>query len=422
LSAKSIDEIYTNIKDTIGKMKSKVFSFDYFIRNPKLESFVHKRWAFKMLHLNYTIDEDDIADLSFSVKLCFMNYGVNADYKDTIMTKEKITYSFEFYTDEDLKNKYNQRDFEYSDEFIKIRFSYDKAENKDLSIHHICDYVLDESRKCFYRHNGNVYNFFGLLNNWIRKQSYLELINQCKQFYSTQQIKNWFYKNLLEPTMTPIYLDKANNEITDLVNLAPLNVNSTKLDNLHVNLNGVVNEIKNNKNDFTNSLMMMDSTQDEPPNNVLPSEKEQIMTREIENLTKFNSEMVNEINSWKLKFEEAIRNNKTKADEISAIKIHLEQQIAEKNCLLSNMAMLNSRNQQSQMESSNTKLIEKALCEQTEIAQQLECVVAEKTAWIEKLKIEMMELTQQLEFVIAEKNACIERLQQEIHLLKSKSE
>ena len=102
---------------------------------------------------------------------------------------------------------FNQRDFEFSDEFVTIRRTFDKSENKELYIHHICEYVMDESKKSFYKQNGSIYHFFGLLNNWIMKNSYQKFIDVCKTFYSTTQIKNWFYQNLADKTMQVIYLD-----------------------------------------------------------------------------------------------------------------------------------------------------------------------------------------------------------------------
>ena len=117
---------------------------------------------------------------------------------------------------------FNQRVFEFSDEFVTIRRTYDKSDNKDLSIHHICEYVMYESKKSFYKQNGSIYNYFGLLNNWIIKNSYQKFIDICKTFYSTIQIKNWFYQNLTDKTMQVIYLDKKNNEIKNLVKLGSI--------------------------------------------------------------------------------------------------------------------------------------------------------------------------------------------------------
>ena len=46
---------------------------DFYKNNPKLESFVYKRFHYKMDKLEYNIESEDISDISFSVK-SFKNY------------------------------------------------------------------------------------------------------------------------------------------------------------------------------------------------------------------------------------------------------------------------------------------------------------------------------------------------------------
>ena len=215
LNMKTTAEVSNNLKETIGEMKSKVFSYDYYCKNAKLESFVHKRFAFKMLKLEYTIEEDDLTDLSFSVKSSFFKYGINLEFNETIISREKITYTFEFYTDQDLMIKFNERDLEFSDDFVKIRLTYDKSNNKKIAIHHICDFVIEESKKCFYKYNNsnNKYSFFNRLNKWITSNPYENFIEACKDLYSTTQIKNWIYRTLADEDIQIIHLDKSNNEI-----------------------------------------------------------------------------------------------------------------------------------------------------------------------------------------------------------------
>jgi hypothetical protein len=215
LNMKSIIEVSNNLKETIGEMKSNSFSYDYFIKNPKLESFVYKRFAFKMIKLEYTIEEEDLTDLSFEVKACFFKYGINLEFNETIISKEKITYTFEFYNDQELMIKFNERDLEYSDNFVNIRLTYDNSDNKELSIHHICDYVFEESKKCFYRliNSNQTFNFYNKLNDWIITETYEKFVEVCKGFYSTTQIKNWIYRILSNNQIEIIYLDKHNKEI-----------------------------------------------------------------------------------------------------------------------------------------------------------------------------------------------------------------
>lgn len=233
LNSKSTIQVANNLKDTIGEMKSKVFSYDYFIKNPKLESFVHKRFAFKMLKLEYTIEEEDLTDLSFGVKACFFKYGINLEFNETILSREKLTYTFEFYNDQELMIKFNERDLEFSDDFVKIRLTYDSSDNKQISINHICDYVLEESKKCFYRPIGSTqyFSFYNKLNDWIISEPYEKFIEVCKGFFSTIQIKNWIYRTLSNDQIEIIHLDKNNNEIKkDVVsNVQPIKETKTEL-------------------------------------------------------------------------------------------------------------------------------------------------------------------------------------------------
>lgn len=234
LNMKTTSEVSNNLKETIGEMKSKVFSYDYYCKNAKLESFVHKRFAFKMLKLEYTIEEDDLSDLSFSVKSSFFKYGINLEFNETIISREKITYTFEFYTDQDLMIKFNERDLEFSDDFVKIRLTYDKSNNKNIAIHHICDFVIEESKKCFYKYNNsnNKYSFFNRLNKWITSNPYEDFIEACKDLYSTTQIKNWIYRTLADEDMQIIHLDKSNNEIkSDIENNCIIKPSKIELNN-----------------------------------------------------------------------------------------------------------------------------------------------------------------------------------------------
>ena len=61
-------------------MESNVFNYDSYKHNMKLESFVYKRFEFKMLKLEYTIDTEDISDISFFVKSCFNMFGINISF------------------------------------------------------------------------------------------------------------------------------------------------------------------------------------------------------------------------------------------------------------------------------------------------------------------------------------------------------
>jgi hypothetical protein len=253
LTLKNIDDVYANIKETISKMKSNVFSYNYFVNNQKLESFVHKRFVFKMITLQYTIEQDDIADLSFSVKSCFSQYGISLDFNETIISREKINYTFEFFSDDELTVRFNQRDLEFYDEFVKLRYSYDNSNQPHIMIHHIADFVLELAKKCFFIYNRIRFNYWEKLNQWIVAHSYDEFIKVCETFYSSAQIKSWIYTNLTEPDMRIIYLDKYNHIINSRIDFESSHSNS--------DLKSIVRQIdirKNNKqiSNWGNSMYM----------------------------------------------------------------------------------------------------------------------------------------------------------------------
>jgi hypothetical protein len=449
LESKTTTDVCDNIRETIGQMKSKVFSYDYFIKNQKLESFVHKRFAFKMSKLEYTIEEDDISDLSFGVKACFMDYGINLDYTETVITREKISYTFIFYPDEDLRMVFNQRDFELTDEFVTIRRTYEKSDNKDLSIHHICEYVMEESKKSFYKQNGSIYHFFGLLNNWIMNDSYKKFIDVCRTFYSTIQIKNWFYLNLTDATMQVIYLDKKNNEIKNLVKLGVVknkkptinrfnsfvmddtssesyNVESTDLEQTDVLANIIVNlenEKQSNRNYMmlrqqTNPITAPTSSPSTEPNeqNLLKKENEELkniimtlenkLTEENGNLTrKFKYELN------QLAMENVNLNNKilVKESETNAIKIHLEQVTAEKNRFIENLKEANSTNTDQQ---TNSKNDEKILVENQNLKMK-ECELTEQVNMLKQKCAEHEKINMDLNIKLDERNILLEQIEQE---------
>jgi hypothetical protein len=225
LKSKNISEIENEIKNKLGKMKSNVFNYEFYKNNPKLESFVYKRFEFKMLKLEYTIDTEDISDISFLVKSSFIDYGINISFENIINYIEHIKYTLEFFTDKELKMEYFNARRSETDPFFFIREQYECLTDKNSAVHYISEYVTKLVKNCYYKVLGGCgkkYNFSNKLTEFIKNNEDGVFESICHQFRSTLQIKNWIYKNLSEPTFE-ILLDEDN----ILVNKQKFNKNKT---------------------------------------------------------------------------------------------------------------------------------------------------------------------------------------------------
>ena len=182
LNSQSKEEVDINILNSLSKMKSNVFSYDYYKNSSKLESFVYKRYIFKMVHLEYTIDVEDISDKSFIVKFYLMTYGLGFSFDKNNSYTETITFTFDFFSDKELRIQLLENVRQETDDFINIREVYDESLNKDLAVHYIANYV----------HNvANEINCKKLLNKWIFKNDIKKFYKVCHQFTNSIQIKNW---------------------------------------------------------------------------------------------------------------------------------------------------------------------------------------------------------------------------------------
>lgn len=180
LKSNNLKEVEENIKDKMGTMNSNVFNYDFYKNSIKLESFVYKRFEFKMLNLEYTIETDDISELSFSTKAAFMDVGLKLLFDKNIIYNEKITYTLEFFTDIELKKEFGKIKRDHLDPFYSIRELYDLMEDKDKAVHLICEYTMELANK--YKYN---------LSDFIIKSEAGFFESICHHFQSTSQIKNW---------------------------------------------------------------------------------------------------------------------------------------------------------------------------------------------------------------------------------------
>ena len=208
LISKNIIELNKNIKEKMDNMESKVFSYDFYKFNPKLESFVYKRFEFKMSKLEYTIESDDISEISLAVKAYFMEYGLNISYDKNLSISEKFTYILEFYTDTELSEIYEKRKYDYErsikDPFYSIRKSYENWTDKKMAVNEIFEYMLKLVKQCYAQSIINdknmfiYYNMENLFKYLLQSKPTNFFEEACHEFTHTTQIKLWIEKLLTE--------------------------------------------------------------------------------------------------------------------------------------------------------------------------------------------------------------------------------
>ena len=222
----SINDVENRIKNELGQMSSNIFNIDFYKKNPKLESFVYKRFQYKMNRLEYNIESDDISDISFSVKSTFMDYGLNISFDKNVIYSEKIGFILDFYTHDELKKENSNVKNEFNDKLMALRLDYDECDtdiNKKKVAKQIIDYIITISKECDYTINGKnnqssnlyskkLYDYLKDINN------HNELEEICVNFHTTDQIKNWIYTTFYDkehepfsPFMHSIRTNKGNN-------------------------------------------------------------------------------------------------------------------------------------------------------------------------------------------------------------------
>jgi hypothetical protein len=198
ITSSDLNEFDDNIKQTLSALKSNIFNYDYYKKNSKLELFVYKRFEYKMSSLEYTIETDDISDKSFAIKSCFMDYGLGINVDKNTSYTEKISYTFHFYNDKEIRIQYYENIKRKSDKFLNIREIFDFYTNKDIAVHFICDYVKKIARETVYADlatGTNHNNYYGKLKEVIRDNPG-DFYSVCHQFTNTEQIREWLIKTL----------------------------------------------------------------------------------------------------------------------------------------------------------------------------------------------------------------------------------
>ncbi len=259
LKSDNLQEVEKNIEDRMGLMQSNIFNYNFYKHSPKLESFVYKRYEFKMQTLDYTIETEDLSDISFAVRACFMNYGLEISFDKNTCYSENIHYMLEFFTDIELKKEFGKMKRDYMDKFYSVRELYDLMEDKDKAVHLIAEYVMELANNYHYKSNNNIYNFGKELQEFIINSSPGVFESLCHEFHSTSQIKNWIKRYFLKENMEII---ESNNTNNDKINIEEINNGSKLVEQEKIELDRFKRKEKNRIEDLQRKLELLSKNEE----------------------------------------------------------------------------------------------------------------------------------------------------------------
>ncbi len=255
LKSENLQQVEKNIEDRMGTMKSNIFNYDFYKNSSKLDSFVYKRYEFKMLKLEYTIETDDLSDISFAVNTCFMQYGIDISYDKTTNYSENIHYTIEFYNDTELYKEFGKNKRNQMDEFYSIRELYELMDNKDKAVHLITEYVIKYATNYKYKLKDSdiIYNFLKKIDEYIKYTEEGCFEGICHQFHSTSQIKNWINKMFLTDEM--IIIDNKIEPIQEKISNEIPKVNKFEKEYLDNHRNNLQKKLENIANENINDII-----------------------------------------------------------------------------------------------------------------------------------------------------------------------
>jgi hypothetical protein len=180
--------------------KSSNFSWEVYKNSPNLQSFVYKRFVFKMIELEYISKTDDIIDKSFEIKTILLNYGIGIKLDSYTSITDNITYKITFFNDDELNDKLTELARLTQDKFVTIRKFYDSEKcknekNIDIVVYHIATYVRNFAKKLLMP-NGD--NYSDRLEKWINNNKDGVFEGDCHNFISSSQISTWLKRTLKE--------------------------------------------------------------------------------------------------------------------------------------------------------------------------------------------------------------------------------
>lgn len=201
--SKQIGQIEKTIESKFKYLskKSSNFSWEVYKNSPNLQSFVYKRFVFKMIELEYISKTDDIIDKSFEIKTILLNYGIGIKLDSYTSITDNITYKLVFFNDDELNDKLTELARLTQDDFVTIRKFYDSEKiknesNIDIVVYHITTYVRNFAKHKLFLPNGN--NYSDRLEKWITNNENGVFEGICHQFISSSQISTWLKRTLNE--------------------------------------------------------------------------------------------------------------------------------------------------------------------------------------------------------------------------------
>ena len=322
LKANNLQEVEKNIEDRMGIMQSNIFNYNFYKHSSKLESFVYKRFEFKMHKIEYNIETEDLSDISFAVRTCFVNYGIELSYDKNISCSENIHYILEFFTDNELKKEFGKMKRDFMDKFYSIRELYELMDDKDKAVHFIVEYVMDFANNYFYKlkSSNEINNFSSFINDFIKNNEHGAFEGLCHTFQSTSHIKNWVNKMFLTDDMIIVnnniyHQQEQNNEQNNNISKVPifekeeldkmkrkeavrLDKHIVDLNQLQIKLENIAN--KTNQDDYQyNNNDNNDNNDNQTDNNDINSIKSSTDNHTDNNDNNDNNDNQNDINSIK---------------------------------------------------------------------------------------------------------------------------
>ena len=198
--SKKIGQIEKTIETKFQYLSSSNFSWEIYKNSPNLQSFVYKRFVFKMIELEYISKTDDIIDKSFEIKTILLNFGIGIKLDSYTSITDNITYKIVFFNDDELTDKLTELARLTQDKFVVIRNFYDSEKRKNNSngdnvVYHIATYVRNFAKKLLMP-NGD--NYSGRLEKWRNNNVSGALEGECHSFISSAQIATWLKRTLKE--------------------------------------------------------------------------------------------------------------------------------------------------------------------------------------------------------------------------------
>ena len=193
----TLKQVEDNIRQQFKILNPSVFSYNFYLSNDNLRTFVFKRFNFKMKSLNYSNETEDIFDKCIEVKLLLINFGIGLKFKSYIYNMQKITYDMFFFEDKELRIELDRIIQLNEDPFYQVREIYNDMENKNLAVNLIKQYVREYANNCKYyiKEQDTEFTFNEKMNKWIDNNQE-EFIKLCHSFISSYQIETWIMSNL----------------------------------------------------------------------------------------------------------------------------------------------------------------------------------------------------------------------------------